>query len=682
MAGFGLTIIVVLTAAIVAYLSARRFMETSRWVSHTQEVLVTLDETFDQVQEIESGARGYLLTGSPRYRLSYEAALKLVDQKIKELRRLTFDNRDQQHRIDLLEPLIYEKIAFIGRLVATREHQGYKETLSLMQTDEGADKIDRVRQIVSEIKMEENRLLEERRKEATRSAWFANMGLFTFTIVDLALLLLVYYLIRRDNSERNRSEKALFQLASIVESSEDAIVGKTLKGIISSWNRGAEKIYGYTAEEALGKSVSIIMLPERVGEIDSVLEAVKQGKIDHYETERVRKDGTRIHVSLALSPIKDADGVTIGISAISRDISVLKRKEEELNHFFSLSLDMLYIAGFDGYFKRINPQWERVLGLTEKELLSKPLLEWVHPDDLESTRLQSSILSAGSAVVAFENRYRCRDGSYRLLLWNAVAIPEERLIFATGHDITERKKAEELLELEKEKLAQSNTELERFAYVASHDLQEPLRMVASYTQLLGKRYKGKLDSDADEFIGFAVDGASRMQNLIQDLLDYSRVGTKGRQFERVDCESVLKQTLLNLKLTIEDNNAVVTHDPLPVIMADRLQYVQLFQNLIGNAVKFHGAEAPRLHLSAKQSEGTWLFSFQDNGIGIAAEYADRIFAVFQRLHSQKEYPGTGIGLAICKKIVERHQGRIWFESEKGKGTTFYFTMPDGGKNGE
>jgi len=242
-------------------------------------------------------------------------------------------------------------------------------------------------------------------------------------------------------------------------------------------------------------------------------------------------------------------------------------------------------------------------------------------------------------------------------------------------ELTERERAERELKNLTAELERSNKELQEFAYVASHDLQEPLRMVSSYTTLLSRRYKGKLDESADDFIGFAVDGATRMQKLINGLLQYSRVGTKGKQFEPTDVNDIFAQSVNNLTFAIEENEAQVTRDELPVVMADDVQLVQLFQNLIGNAIKFHGETLPQVHVGVRQEGETWIFSVKDNGIGIEQEYRERIFVIFQRLHGRQEYAGTGIGLAVCKRIVERHGGHIWVESESGAGSTFLFTIP-------
>jgi light-regulated signal transduction histidine kinase (bacteriophytochrome) len=242
-------------------------------------------------------------------------------------------------------------------------------------------------------------------------------------------------------------------------------------------------------------------------------------------------------------------------------------------------------------------------------------------------------------------------------------------------ELDERRRAEQLLAHYTEDLKRSNAELEEFAYVASHDLQEPLRMVASFTQLLAKRYQGKLDQDADEFIAYAVDGATRMQQLLQDLLAYSRVGSRSKPLAPTDCNVIFDQARDNLLTALEESGAQVSSGPLPTVLGDEVQLVQLFQNLIANALKFRGEAPPVIQVTAQEDDGAWRFAVRDNGIGIALAHQERIFMIFQRLHRRSDYPGTGIGLAICKKIVERHGGRLWVASEEGRGASFFFTIP-------
>ncbi|HEY9874052.1 MAG TPA: ATP-binding protein, partial [Candidatus Obscuribacterales bacterium] len=243
------------------------------------------------------------------------------------------------------------------------------------------------------------------------------------------------------------------------------------------------------------------------------------------------------------------------------------------------------------------------------------------------------------------------------------------------------RQADELAQLAHD-LERSNAELKKFAYVASHDLQEPLNQVANYVQLLEMRYQNQLDEDANEFITFAVEGVRLMQTLIDDVLVYSRVDVQGIEFELTEVQTPLDRALSNLRGRISESGAVITHDELPTVIADSTQLMQLFQNLIGNAIKFRANQPPSIHVGASRLEDAWLFSVRDNGIGIDPQFSDRIFVIFQRLHTRDEYLGTGMGLAICKKIVECHRGRIWIESELGQGATFYFTIPVGGRDRE
>ncbi len=329
----------------------------------------------------------------------------------------------------------------------------------------------------------------------------------------------------------------------------------------------------------------------------------------------------------------------------------------------------------------VNKQAERLFGYARDELLGKPI-EILLPDrfqegHVEQRRGYDRSPQGRPMGTGLELSGRRKDGSeYPVeVSLNAIETGGGQTVLAFVRDVTDRRRAEEDLANRAQELARSNAELEQFAYVASHDLQEPLRMVSSYTQLLARRYKGSLDKDADEFISYAVEGAQRMQALIQDLLTFSRVGTKGEPFEEFGATQAVEAALSNLHVAVKESQANVVVGDLPAVKADRGQFVQLFQNLIGNAIKFKGEGPPEVRVAAERRGHEWVFSVQDNGIGIDPAYLDRIFIVFQRLHTRKEYPGTGIGLAISKKIVARHGGRIWVESEEGKGSTFFFSLP-------
>ena len=292
-------------------------------------------------------------------------------------------------------------------------------------------------------------------------------------------------------------------------------------------------------------------------------------------------------------------------------------------------------------------------------------------------RLKASI--ATGQMLDMEFPLRGADGIYRSFLTRMLPVKNAAgnilQWFWTNTDITELKKSEETLKLKLKELARSSEELEQFAYVSSHDLQEPLRMITIYLQLLQRRYQGHLDDKADKYIHFAVDGASRMQNLINDLWEYSRVTRISRKLESANCELILNKVLSNLKLFINEHKATISHDTLPDIMVGSAQLGQVCQNLILNGIKFHNEEAPKIHIAAEKKETKWVFSVQDNGIGIDPQYSKKIFEIFKKLYTKDKYPGTGMGLSICKKIVERNGGHIWVESELDKGSTFYFTLP-------
>ena len=777
----------------------------------------------------------------------------------------------------------------------------------------------------------------------------------------------------RDITERKKAEAESSLLAAIVENSDDAIIGKSLDGTILSWNSGARKIYGYSAEEVIGRSISILVPPDQIDDLVMILEKIKRGEpVFHYETLRMRKDGTLIQVSLTLSPVKDRSGKLVGASTIARDISERKKAEEAIRRagaynrsLIEASLDPLVTISPDGTISDVNEATASVTGFSRGELIgtdfsnyftepekakagyetvfregsvtdyaleirhrngkitpvlynasvfrdgtgniagvfaaarditerkkaeevirqanayNRSLIEasldplvTINADGTISDVNEATVKATGfsrdeligtdfskyftepgrakegyetvfreGSVTDYELMIRHRDGRVTPVLYNATVYRDEQGktagvfaaarditerrraeeairqanaynrslieasldplvtinpdgtisdvneatvnatgfsrdeligtdfskyftepgrakegyeavfrdgsvtdygleirrtdgritpvlynatvyrdgagkitgVFAAARDITERKRAEDALlrayrelddrvrertielqetnallereiaerkatadELQKksEELARSNLELQQFAYIASHDLQEPLRAISGFTELLEKRYKGQIDERADKYINFIIDGTRQMNQVIFDLLEYSRVQTKAHEFGLIDTGSSLKQALRNLQASIKEKDAVITAGPLPKLSADGIQITQLFQNLIGNALKFQKPRTvPEISVSARKNGDTWVFSVTDNGIGIDPQYTERIFRIFQRLHAKGEYEGTGIGLAICKRIVERHGGEITVRSEPGVGSTFSFTLP-------
>jgi PAS domain S-box-containing protein len=491
-----------------------------------------------------------------------------------------------------------------------------------------------------------------------------------------------------DLTESTESEA---RYRGLLEAAPDAMVVVNGAGEIVLLNVQAETQFGYRRDELVGQKVKNI-IPEGFAErliaddLRSTEAALAQVIGTGIELVARRKDGTEFPIEIMLSPLQGAEGILV--TAAIRDISARKAAEAHLlqmegryRGLLEAAPDAMVVVNGAGEIVLLNLQTEKQFGYHRDELVGQKVTNII-PEGFAERLVADDLRSAADALAqqigtGIELVGRRKDGTefpIEIML-SPLESAEGILVTAAIRNISVRKAAEAELVRKVEELARSNEELGQFAYTASHDLQEPLRMVASYTQLLAKRYKGKLDSDADEFIAFAVDGANRMQRLIEDLLAYSRVGTRGTNLLDTSSEEALRQALINLRGSIEESGALVTHDPLPVVLADETQLVQLFQNLVGNAIKYRRPGVPRVHITAaRDGEKRWSFAVSDNGLGIDPQYFDRIFGMFQRLHKREEYAGTGIGLAICKKIVERHGGSISVESQPGQGSTFRFSL--------
>jgi PAS domain S-box-containing protein len=461
-------------------------------------------------------------------------------------------------------------------------------------------------------------------------------------------------------------------------------------------NRRLCEILGYPEPELIGMTGRQISHPHDLDVINRERAKLYAGEIDHVRVEKRyrRKDGSTVWVAFSMVVERDDGGKPLYEIAIFDDITERKRAEEAVREsearfrsLTQLSSDWYWEQDAEFGLKFMSRRMGERTGLDAAAYLGRK--RWDQPAlnltaaDWAAHRAQ---LERHEPFRDFEMERQNPAGGTRWISVSGEPILDVDGRFTgyrgVGSDITARKQAEAELkrahdDLAKkaEELQRSNAELEQFAYVASHDLQEPLRMVSSYTQLLTRRYNDKLQGDAQEFMHYIVDGAARMKQLIEDLLAYSRVGTKGKEFKPVSLEAPLKKAIGNLRAAIEESSAAVTWDPLPTVDADETQLAQLFQNLMGNALKFRGASVPRIHVAAADRDGEWQLTVADNGIGIEPQYFERIFMLFQRLHTMGEYPGTGIGLAICKKVVERHGGRIWVSSAPGEGSQFHFTLP-------
>jgi len=488
--------------------------------------------------------------------------------------------------------------------------------------------------------------------------------------------------ITHDVSERKRVERAGLLLSAIVDSCDDAIISKDLNGIITSWNKSAERLFGYTAAEAVGMPVTMLIPSDRLEEEPDILSRLRRGeRVDHFETVRRRKDGTLLDISLTISPVRDERGAIVGASKIARDISGRKRAEAMLMaseaRFRQLADSMPHIvwtADAEGQIDHFNDRWYEFTGHSRD---SQTLPTWesiLHPDDVSRSRETWAEGVESGAPHSIE--YRLWDGRWHRWRWfmgRAVAIRDgaDRIVkwFGTCTDIDDRKQMEE-------DLLRVNQDLEQFAFSASHDLQEPLRTVKVYSELLAQRYGDGFDEDARQCVQYLQSGASRMETLLRDLLTYTQLMKLDMPTETADANEALQAALANLAGAIAQSGGTIDSGPLPSVRVHGTHLQQLFQNLIGNAIKYRRPErVPSITVRAERENGQWVFAVSDNGIGIAPEYKETVFVIFKRLHGSDQYSGSGIGLAICQRIVERYRGRIWVESEPGLGSTFRWTLP-------
>src|SRR5271155_1520263 len=623
---FGSAVLALLVVGVVNYRSMVESGNSDLWVRHTDEVLEKLQELLAAMETAESNARGYLLTRDESFLLVYRAGVSNTEKNLTTLRGLTADNALQQGRLDALATLTTRKFQLAERVLGLRHTSGLEAATQAIQDGSGRQISDDFRILVGQMQDEELRLLALREAEAKRRLAQTKTVLFLGTILGLFIATVAGWSVQRENSARAFAEGALREgeerFRTLANNIPQLAWMADEKGSTFWYNERWFEYTGTTLSEMKGWGWQKVHHPDHVKRVvDKIKRCFQSGEVWEDTFPLRGRDGTyRLFLSRAV-PIRDPQGTVLRWFGTNTDISESKETGAKYRGLLEASPDAMVVVNQAGEIVLLNVQAEKQFGYRRDELVGQKVKNII-PEGFAERIIADGLRSVEDALAqqigsGIELTGRHKDGSdfpIEIML-SPLESAEGILVTAAIRDITTRKKAEAHLLLKIEELNRSNEELGQFAYIASHDLQEPLRMVASYTQLLSRRYTGKLDADADQFIAYAVDGANRMQRLIQDLLAFSRIGTKGADLVDYSSEDAMQQALVNLRGVIGDSGALVTHDPLPLVLADEMQLVQLFQNLVGNAIKYQKPGIPRVHISATLNGGRkWIFSVKDNGL--------------------------------------------------------------------
>ncbi len=682
-------------------------LKTTERVEHSNVTITHASNVLKLLVDMETGLRGYLLNGDTLYLEPYQKVQEIFDDEFKHLQELVADDAVQTQSLNdaWLDIVKWREYALDTLNKKASINDGVDAATQLT----GKQLMDSIREQMATFVETENHLREERIRTTQSTSQFVILSVVIGGIVVGALLAIVTLrqLVGLSQSyqqalnlSHQQSQELLNQrewLRGVLSSIGDGVIATDIHGKVTFINPITNQLTGWSDDEAAGKSISTVYKVVN----EDVAQTTPQDitRLSANSKHLIARDGTDLPIEDTITYIKDGNGSPIGTVVVFRDIShrkMIEQKRAELDAILETERQRFanIIETVPGIFWEnrydaaadkiklifVSAYVEPVLGYTVNEALNNTEFWYtlIHPEDLQSALDDlAKVRSSGkSGIINFRAVHK--DGHFVDIDAHLIAMMEDgKPVGSRGvmMDVSERQRLMNAQTRYAGMLRRSNEQLQQFAYITSHDLQEPLRMVISYLQLLERRYSNALDSDAHEFITYAVDGAARMKELITGLLQYSRLDADQDIQEPIALQEILDRALTNLSVAISDSGAIITHDSLPRVQADSLQLMQLFQNLISNAIKFHSQQPLEIHIGAEKKNDDWQFSVKDNGIGIAPEYQERIFAMFQRLHTRTEYAGTGIGLAICKKIVERHNGRIWVESAADEGATFYFTLP-------
>jgi PAS domain S-box-containing protein len=693
------------------YIASRMANSTAELNSTYQEE-IELQGTENALMTSFFAARNFVVTGNQEKIAEYADNKKRAIQALaKELRESGTNSGDSAELAEL-QAYCQKRYAFLDESIRLRQAGHLEAAEKMLLSPMAVTSLSDIQNIYHKLELNRNQQVLRQAKQSQSLGHFSVYASLAICIIFFVLFCIMIYAVQRYNNQRREAETALAQTAqmfySIFNNTFQFIGLLKPDGTVIEVNETALESAGLQAKDVIGEpfwETGWWQNNEMAEKLRKSILQVGQGGFVRFESDITAKNGDIRQVDVSLKPIFSQDGKVTLIIAEGRDLTVLKeqqkiiqeaqRKEERFHDLEILSEklpELIWVASAEGKVEYLNQKWFEWTGIPAEASVSDGWLKAIHPDDRERiTNFRQNALETkskcetelrllgptGEPLWILARGTPILDETGRIVRWvgSASNIDQQKTL-TTELEAKVRERTAEISKLLSE-LRRSNDELQQFAYAASHDLQEPLRAVAGYTSLLNRRYANSLDESAKKYIKGACDGAQRMQTLINDLLNFARVETRAKQFTDTDTNEVVALVLRDLKTSIEESHAKVDCLPLPQVLADPTQLAQVFQNLISNAVKFKSDRDPAIEISSKTLEGSNMVQFcvRDNGIGISPKDSKRIFEMFQRLHSSTEYPGTGIGLAICKRIVDRHGGELWVQSEPGQGSAFYFTIP-------
>ncbi len=694
----GIAALILLGMAGMFFRNWTEYRRASAKSDHSREVLNSVQRLFSTVQDAETGQRGYLLTGEEQYLAPYYEAIQIASGEMAKLKGLLNRPQDQPSDSARLSALLDKKLAELHQTIALRRTQGFDAALKIVLNNWGEQLMNQIRQLCGQIQNREYAALiagtrsEEDYAQATQLGMIAGSLILFIFLIATSIMTNRAVIAREQSLWEAREARDLFQ--TTLSSIGDAVITTDTDGRILLANHTARALIGTGEADVAGRPLDdlfrIVNESTRATVESPVAKVMREGGVVGLANHTIllSQDGREIPIDDSGAPVRGRDGKIRGTVLVFRDITERRQAEEAsrlMADIVQSSSDAIISKDLNGVVTSWNQGAARIFGYSAEEMIGQPITVLAPPDRVNEMPKILERIRRGERVEAFESVRVGKGG--RLV---HVALSVSPVVDASGkivgaskiaRDITDRTLAARAIAEHAGRLARSNADLQQFTYAASHDLQEPLRTVVTFTQLLSDRYKGKLDAEADEFMGYVISAATRMRLLITDLLHYSRVvHHEDIPLKEVCLNDAVDLASHNLQLAIQESETAIETGSLPTLGVDKVQMIQLFQNLISNAIKYRAKDPPVIRITAEEKGDEWVISVQDNGAGIPPEYKDYVFGLFKRLHG-REHAGSGVGLAICKSIVERHGGRIWVESEAGQGSNFKFSISTKGVSG-